>query len=230
MCLQWALTEISTLKQYDHPNSEKAHPLSCSEAPTFPLGSLLPTQRFSWCISISPPSFVTLVWIFLPPLTEKSSEPRLESLRSVHTFSQTARKSLNMNYQAESAPCHSEFFSGVAAVFTFVLNAFLPILFQSLAFPVALLICSCHPLHSEEPSVSVWIKSHLALGLVAGGPSGCCYVHRFHLFEKWHFCLKWMVASKACILLWDVPVPSSTFTQKNREEKHRVRQATGCLC
>lgn len=126
MCLQWALTGISTLKQYDHPNSEKAHPLSCSEAPTFPLGSLLPTQRFSWCISISPPSFVTLVWIFLPPLTEKSSEPGLESLRSAHTLSQTAWKSLNRNYQAESAPCHSEFFSGVAAVFTFVLNAFLP--------------------------------------------------------------------------------------------------------
>lgn len=145
------------------------HPLS--------LCPLFPTQRFSWCISMNPPSFVTFVWIFLFPLTEKSSEPGLESLRSTQALSQTARKSLNMNYQAESAPCHSEFFSGMAAVFTFVLNAFLPILFQSLAFPVALLICSRRPLHSEEPSVSVWIKSHLASGLVAGGPSGCCYAY-----------------------------------------------------
>lgn len=177
MCLQWALTGISTLKQCDHPNNEEAHPLSWSEVPTFPLGPLLPTQWFSCCISISPPSFMTFVWIFLPLLTKKSSEPGLKSLRSLHALSQTAQKSLNMNYQAESARCHSEFFSGMAAVFTFVLNAFVPILLQSLAFPVGLLICSRHPLHSEEPPVSVWIKSHPASWLIAGGPSGCCYAY-----------------------------------------------------
>lgn len=156
----------------DHPNSEKAHPLPWSEAPTFPLGPLFHTQWFSCCISISPPSFMTFVWIFLPPLTGKSSEPGLKSLRSLHARSQTAQKSLNMNYQAESARCHSEFFSGMAAVFTSVLNAFIPILFQSLAFPVALLVCSRLPLHSEDPSVSVWIKAALLHGWWQEDPAG----------------------------------------------------------
>lgn len=210
------------MKHYDYPKSEKAHPLPWSEAPTFPLGPLFHTQRFSCCISISPPSFMTFVWIFLPPLTGKSSEPGLKSLRSLHARSQTAQKSLNMNYQAESARCHSEFFGGMSAVFTFVLNAFIPILFQLLAFPVALHVCSRLPLRSEDPSVSVWIKSCLASWLVAGGPSGCCYAYTgsislrsgIPVWNEWW--LQKHISSSGMLLSW------AALLLRSREKKRTI--------